>query len=196
MNAKSKVGVAIAIVMLASLAAYSYASPWLTLKSFREDAVAGKTERMNDYVDFPVLRESLRTQIQYVLTEQVAKEGEDNPFAGLAMLMANAVIDPLVNMMASPSGVVRLAQGKEQSAGASGLPPVLPGASSPGAVPSAPIKNAEAQKAFQGKVRYDGWSRVIVQADDYQHGDPYLVLRREGLFSWKMIDLQLGRKPE
>lgn len=190
MKPKTKAIVAVAVVVFAGVAAYSYASPWITLKTFREDAVAGKAERMNDYVEFPALRESLRTQIQSLLTEQLAKDGKENPFAGLAMLMANAIIEPLVSTVASPSGIVKLVQGKEQSTEATGLPPMTPGASAPN---STPVKSAETQKAFQGKTRYDGWSRVIVQADDYKQGDPYLVLRREGLFSWKMVDLQLGR---
>jgi len=186
----------VAALALAGLAAYSYASPWLTLKNFRSDAVAGKTERMNDYVDFPILRDSLRTQIQSVMTDQLAKDGSDNPFAGLAMLMMNAVIDPLVNMVASPSGIVKMVQGKAQSAETPGVPLPFPGADSPGSAPPTPIKSAETEKALAGTVRYDGWNRVIVQADDYKPGDPYFVLRREGLFSWKVVDLQLGKRPD
>ena len=45
----------------------------------------------------------------------------------------------------------------------------------------------------QWRLSYDGLNQLVVRAVPAQEGDPYLVMRRQGLFAWKVTDLQLGR---
>ena len=182
MSLKPKALIATAAVAIAAIAGYSYASPWMTLKNLRDDAMAGKADKMSDYVDFPMLLESLKGQIQGVMMNSLSSpEMKDNPFSGLAMAMAGGLIDSMVGTLASPNGVVNMVQGKD--------------AREEVAVQTAPApatSDAKSAKAFNGAVNYDGYSRVIVKAKDAQDGDPYIVMKREGLFSWKVVDIQLG----
>lgn len=184
MTVKPKVVFASAVVAIAAIAGYYYASPWITLNNLRSDAMAGKADKMSEYVDFPSLRESLKSQIQAVMMGSLSKpELKDNPFSGLAMVMAGSIVEGLVNTMASPNGIVNMVQGKDLREGVA----AQPSASASGPDSPAPTK------AFNGSVNYDGLSRVIVKGKDAKPDAPYIVMKREGLFSWKVVDIQLGK---
>ena len=114
MNKNTKVIITVLAVLVAAVAGYAYASPWITLENLRDDAMAGKADNMQDYVDFPAVRDSLKGQIQSVMMKNLqSEEMKDNPFSGLAMMMAGSMIDSLVNTMASPNGFVNIVQGKD-----------------------------------------------------------------------------------
>ena len=189
MNKNTKVIITVLAVLVAAVAGYAYASPWITLENLRDDAMAGKADNMQDYVDFPAVRDSLKGQIQSVMMKNLqSEEMKDNPFSGLAMMMAGSMIDSLVNTMASPNGFVNIVQGKDVRDKAT---------TQAAATPAQDLASAPAPtKAFNGAINYDGFNRVIVKAKDAKDGDPYIVMKRDGLFSWKVVDLQVGAMPE
>ena len=111
------------------------------------------------------------------------------------MALANAVIDPVVAAVASPQGMVAAMNGENPLPGLNRLDIAVP-------QPQTPMRTEPAQQQAQTlpassrrqwRLSYVGPNQVVVRAAPAQEGDPYLVMRRQGLFAWKVTDLQLGR---
>ena len=199
---------AVAVAVL--LIAYLVASPWIMLARFKADAQARKTERMEIYVDFAAVRASIKTQLLARFAGSM--QGRTNEgVAAIGMAFANAVIDPLVQVVASPEGVVAMMNGENPLPGfnrlgiavpeqagirqpqaqplerfaAGQMLPVAQGPAAAAPAPSAPRK--------QWRLAYDGPNRAVIRSVPEQAGDPYLVMHRRNVFTWKVTDVQLGR---
>ena len=88
--------------------AYYAASPWLTVNKLKEAFEKKDTRQIEKIVDFPELREDFKEVAKATIVKNAAKELEGNPFAALGMMMANALIDPLIDSVISPAGLQAL----------------------------------------------------------------------------------------
>jgi hypothetical protein len=88
----------LAVVVLA-IGAYWYWSPILVVHRLVRASERGDAEAVNDRVDYPALRESLKGQFAARVADE-GKSSERNPFSSLGsmvgMAMANQMIDTLV----------------------------------------------------------------------------------------------------
>tara|TARA_B100000683_G_scaffold260298_1_gene284962 strand:+ start:118 stop:729 length:612 start_codon:yes stop_codon:yes gene_type:complete len=98
------------------LGAYYAASPWLTVNKLKEAFAKKDTRQIENIVDFPELREDFKEVAKATIMKNAAKELEGNPFAALGMMMANALIDPLIDSVISPAGLQALLSTGEISA--------------------------------------------------------------------------------
>lgn len=96
------------------LAAYLWASPYRFLRALQGAILEGDRARLERMVDFPRVREGLKSQIQAQLLKEAGQAGEQNPFAGLAYLLVAGMVDPLVDALISPEGLAALAPGLSQ----------------------------------------------------------------------------------
>jgi len=173
------------IVFVISLAVASYASPYWTMHQLRAAAEAGDPEALQQYVDFPALRESIKAEIQeHVVGQALAdQKPEDNPFAGLGTMIANAMLGPMVDAMITPAGIAAMTRGKPDSkAAAATSQPTQP-----------PATSGSKKDAGHARYEYDGLNRVLVkfESEGSTEKSPALVFRREGPFSWKLAQLIL-----
>lgn len=90
------------------LGAYYAASPWLTINKLKQAFEKKDTRQIEKIVDFPELREDFKEIAKATVMKNAAKELEGNPFAALGMMMANALIDPLIDSVISPAGLQAL----------------------------------------------------------------------------------------
>ena len=90
------------------LGAYYAASPWLTVNKLKEAFERKDTRQIEKIVDFPELREDFKEVAKAAIIKNAAEELEGNPFAALGMMMANALIDPLIDSVISPAGLQAL----------------------------------------------------------------------------------------
>ena len=90
------------------LGAYYAASPWLTVNKLRQAFEKKDTRQIEKIIDFPELREDFKEVAKATVMKNAAKELEGNPFAALGMMMANALIDPLIDSVISPAGLQAL----------------------------------------------------------------------------------------
>ena len=97
------------------LGAYYAASPWLTVNKLKQAFEKKDTRQIENIVDFPELREDLKEVAKATVMKNAAKELEGNPFAALGMMMANALIDPLIDSVISPAGLQALLSTGEMS---------------------------------------------------------------------------------
>ena len=97
------------------LGAYYAASPWLTVNKLKQAFEKKDTRQIEKIVDFPELREDFKEVAKATVMTNAAKELEGNPFAALGMMMANALIDPLIDSVISPAGLQALLSTGEMS---------------------------------------------------------------------------------
>jgi hypothetical protein len=156
-------------------AATSFASPWWTLHSLRSAVDRHDAEGVAAQVDFPALRDSVKSQLLGSLTRDAGNEG-GNPFAAIGKAFARAVADPVVDAIVSPAGVAAMVEHGKIAIGQ-------------------PTRDAEppAAEPTRDKPRYAlhyrGWRHFAVTAED---GGSF-VFRRDGLWSWKLAGIELPR---
>ncbi|WP_341312328.1 DUF2939 domain-containing protein [Paraburkholderia sp. IMGN_8] len=200
----------VVLIVIAAVAVlgYGYASPYIALNNLKRAADARDAETVNQYVDFPALRESLKQQVTGLLTRRLDAHGTGNPFAAIGAMIGVALIGPLVDAYATSDGVAALLNGMPPRGEPGERPPALPAAeNAPGG--AAPARSAESNTAKstansatnnatppqppQTTAGYRGINEFVVR---YQHGAGdaryAAILRREGLFTWKLAAVDLN----
>jgi hypothetical protein len=205
----------IVIVVIAALG-FTYASPYLALNNLKRAADARDTQTVNQYVDFPALRESLKQQVAGLLTRRLDAHSNGNPLAAIGAMIGVALIGPLVDAYATPDGVAALLNGMPPRGDPGERPPAPPAANTPAdgaaaspapATPTAPAvgnagnagnagngnTNAAPAQPPQTTAGYRGLNEFVVT---YQHGAGdarySAIFQREGVFTWKLAAVNLN----
>ena len=134
----------VALIVIAIIAGlgFGYASPYIALNNLKRAADARDAQTVNQYVDFPALRESLKQQVTGLLTRRLDSRGNGNPLAAIGAMIGVALIGPLVDAYATPDGVAALLNGMPPRGVPGERPPAPPAATNPaaanGPAPGAP----------------------------------------------------------
>lgn len=208
MNKKHALLAAVLLLVLL-LGGYFVASPWVALARFKEDARARRTEKMADYVNFPAVQASLKAQMRNKIKAEVGRQDDDFAAATqiLGAAVANLVLDPVVEKVASPQGMVAIMNGENPLPGLNKLdiavqppaptpptppqPNASPHAQAPGTASDAGAQPAQARR--QWRLSYTGLNQAVIRAVPAEEDAPYLVMQRKGLFGWQVVDVQLGK---
>lgn len=167
-----------AVAVAACLALSSYTSPYLTLHQMKTAIADKDADRFSSYIDFPALRDSVKGQMMVMMNKRLSRpEMADSPFAGLGRVMGAALIDPVVDAVVSPAGVMAMFE--------SGKVQPLPGA---GKKQEAPPAGAAEAGSPAYAVDYESWSRVAIAKPDTETGR--FILKRTGLWSWQLAALE------
>ena len=157
------------------VAATSFASPWWTLRNLQSAVAHRDANAVSAQVDFPALRESVKSQILASMKGDPALSDGANPVAAFGASMAMALVNPIVDLIASPRGVsIMMEQGRIA------LAKQAPHASDANVVPERP----------RFAVNYRGWDRFAVKTQDGN-----FIFRRAGLWSWKLAGIEAAAKP-
>ena len=194
MNKKHALLAAVLLLVLL-LGGYFVASPWVALARFKEDARARRTEKMADYVNFPAVQASLKAQMRNKTKAEVGRQDDDFAAATqiLGAAVANLVLDPVVEKVASPQGMVAIMNGENPLPGLNKLDiAVQPPAPTP-PTPPQPNASPHAQARRQWRLSYTGLNQAVIRAVPAEEDAPYLVMQRKGLFGWQVVDVQLGK---
>jgi hypothetical protein len=93
-----------------------YASPYFTLYQMYQAVERKDVQAISDHVDFPALRESVKTNLQTVVKKETSQQS--NPLMGLlGSVMGGFVLDPVVDQLVTPSGVAALLEGQQLQLG-------------------------------------------------------------------------------
>ena len=63
------------------------------------------TKSNNTLIDFPELREDIKVTAKAAIMKSAAIELDGNPFAAMGIMMANAIVDPIIDQVISPAGL-------------------------------------------------------------------------------------------
>lgn len=156
------------LAAVALAGAWYWFSPGYAMQQLREAAVAGDKQELAERVDFPAVRESLKSQFKIAVMAKL-EDDKDNPFAGLAAMMMGPMIDGLLETAISPEGIKALVQrGKFQKEGETATGPEA-----------------------KWNIQRDGLDRFRVTPEVEQgQNAPTIVFIRDGL-GWKMVDIEI-----
>jgi len=160
-----------------------FASPYLTLYQMRQAAQAQDAQGLSEHVDWPSLRDSLKTGVQARLAHQdVNEQGQPTRAAAWGAAVAGALLGPMVDSLITPQSLSRLMQGQSPGSAALGLPS-----------PQAKSEQEAEAKALEWNSHFEGINRFVfsVRKPGADEEPIHLVLRREGLLNWKLAELRL-----
>lgn len=175
-----KISAGLVLPILVLIGAY-VASPYVAVHNFANIAKSGDIDQIDAAVDFPRVRESLKAQFNASIATKMQTDPamRDNPFAGLGMLMAPAMIDRMVDAVITPEGIASMVRaGKVERGGA------------PAAAPS----NADV-KVTTSYVTLDRFKMTIT--NKAATSTPIaMMFERHGLLGWKLIRVELPMPSE
>ncbi|SAK67768.1 membrane protein [Caballeronia hypogeia] len=195
------IATALVVVILSAALGFIYASPYIALNRVKRAADARDAQTVNQYVDFPALRASLKDQIAGLLTRRVDIQKSGNPLAIIGAMIGAALVGPLVDSYATPDGVAAILNGIPPR-GNPGERPPQPGsvasanpagssdASGVSGVANAPQAPKEPPQTTAG---YRSLNEFVVT---YRHGAGdarySAIFHRDGLVSWKLVAVDLN----
>jgi hypothetical protein len=204
---KKPVAITVAVAMVVAAVGYSYASPYIAVNHMKAAADARDAVALNQYVDYPALRLSLKQQVGDMLHRRIEGEHSSNPLLILGAVIGSALIGPLVDAYATPDGVAALLNGMPPT-GKPGERPHAPPAQDSGAevasapAPAAPSGSAPAPAASSNATPeprpvttagYRGLNEFALSWERSDTGEHYAaILQRHGLFSWKLAAVELN----
>jgi hypothetical protein len=156
-------------LVVASLAWY-FASPLYTLKQMQSAAQANDADRLSAYIDYPTLREDMKSELMAQMLAESQKDG--GAFGPLGLAIGTAMIGPMIDGMVSPAGVRAMFLSKRQEAEKAG-----------NQAPAIPAKVAE-----DPVIERRSLSEFVVRSKSKPDGG--MVFRRHGL-SWKLSGMDL-----
>ncbi len=164
-------------LLLAVLAAYTAAGPYLAVNGIRNVVASGDYGKLSRFVDFQKLREDVTPQIQQRISRDIQQRLGAGSAADIASSVSREISAPAINAIVSPLGVATLLTGSTLARKITGKK------NDDGrAYADDPLKDA--------KTRYVSMSRfnATVTTDE---GKPLVfVFERQGL-GWKLTGLDL-----
>ena len=157
-------------------AAWLYFTPYMALNKLQAAAERGDAEALNEMVDFPALRTSLKSEVQGAVSREISKDA-GNPFAAIGAAVTGALVEPAVNAAVTPEGISLLMKGR---------PPTDDEGDSDGG-------DGNWREDVKIGRRYEAADKFVVNYRDRETGDEQiaLVMRRDGL-RWRLSGVRFA----
>ena len=163
----------IVVVVLVIAVSYVAAGPFLTVSAIKTGVAEQNSEKLSDNIEFSVLRQNLKDQLNVMMLENSTSGLEDNPFAALAIGLATKMVDGIVDSFVTPSGLAAIMKGKK--------PPTIKDTGSSTSTPKDDL--------FQNsRFSYDSINKFSIWVPDENGEESRFVLQRYG-FSWKLVNI-------
>lgn len=188
------VATALVVLILVAALGFIYASPYIALNRVKRAADARDAQTVNQYVDFPALRASLKEQVAALLTRRVDIQKSGNPLAIIGAMIGAALVGPMVDSYATPDGVAAILNGIPPR-GVPGERPPQAGDATPANAPSSGVTTAQ-QPPREPPQTTAGYRSLNTFVVTYQHGVGdarySAIFHRDGLVSWKLVAVDLN----
>jgi hypothetical protein len=166
-----KTWIAAAAALLLLLGGIYLGSPYYAAYSLREAARDGDIDRLEAKVDFPAVRESLKSQLSGAMVREMQDEPgmRNNPFAGLGAVLLPALGNRLVDAFVTPDAIAALVRGRK------------------------PSDRGRSESEMESRTEYLSLDRFRVTLRDRkrQKDGPALLFERRGFATWKLVSLEL-----
>lgn len=180
--------IALIVAVLALLLGYVAAGPYLAIRGIHASLQARDVDRLERYVDFPVLRGNVRAQLEDRMARAAGQLG-GGMLGDLARGMASQLGGAAVDAMVSPRGIAMLLEGRSLAKRVTDpftAPPPEPSGTTGGdTVPQGyrPLDQAE--------TRFESASRFVATTQDADGQPMTFVFQRQGL-RWRLTDIRLA----
>jgi Protein of unknown function (DUF2939) len=160
-----------------------YFAPHLTVRSMHLAAERGDAEALAAHIDFPALRESIKTQLTDAMGERIGI-GDDgaSAFGELGSRLAAGIADPMIDAMLSPQALSLMFSGR-------GL--ALDGLATAGIRKEG---NRGHLPQWQAEMGYENFSTFTVelQPDDDAIPPSTLIFKRDKILLWKLSGIEVA----
>lgn len=164
--------VAAFLVLIAAGAGWYFESPSWTLKQMADAAQSRDSDKLSEYIDYPRLRESTKSQLKAAMTAKIAS-GTSKGFEALGMMIGMSMVDNLIDGMLTPDGMEAMfANANAQDA----------------ATP--PTKKPFGLDASNREIIRDSFDRFRLHDKRKAGQDGDLIFERHGL-SWKLAEIKV-----
>ena len=159
-------------------AAWLYFTPFMAVNRLQAAAERGDAQALNEMVDFPALRASIRTEVQGATARGIQKDG--GVFAAIGAAAAGFVVGPVVDAAVTPQGIGLLMKGR-----------------SPGDDETDSANDEDWRDDVKITRRWEASDRFVVRYSDRTSGDDRiaLVMRRDGL-EWRLSGIRFPAAEE
>lgn len=151
----------IAVVVLGFV--YFWFSPYLALNGLQRAITTKNISAISRYVDLPKVRESLKSDLNRALIQEV--EEDTTGFGALALAFIGPMIDRIVDAYLTPEGLASIGTGED------------------------PTEATGAQNVVHWRIKRLGFSQALVYPKD--NPSEGLIMERQGL-GWKVVRLQVN----
>jgi len=108
--------VAALLIVIASSALWYFESPAWTLKGMKDAAQSHDADALNAYIDYPALRESLKSELTSRMRAEAHRDNSD--LGSFTRAVGAVTLPPLIDMLVSPAGMrVALLANHQEEAG-------------------------------------------------------------------------------
>lgn len=158
------------------LAVYAATGPYRTVSAIKTALVEQDPEALAEHIDFPVLRQNVKEQLNAFMAEKLVDELSDNPFAGVAAALGSRLIDTMVDAMVTPAGLARAMEGRKAARSLRDT--------------NSDPRPKRANLFRRARYAYDSWHQCSVYVPRQQGNEVRFVFRRAGL-SWNLTNIHL-----
>jgi hypothetical protein len=194
----SKAIKAAAVAAIVAIAGYWYWSPYVAVRQLQSAAQKQDADAFNQHVDYPKLRESLKSQFSTMFADKLAQPADsDNAFAKagavLGTMIGMAMANPFIEAMVRPESIMRAMQDGQltpkvtqpSDAQSVGKPDQQAGGAEP---KQDKLKWAYERKDVDKLIAYATASNKPDEKNQKKFG---MVLQRSGFADWKLTEVRL-----
>lgn len=164
--------IGILALIIIGFGGWYFASPYMALNGLKDAVEEGDADDLESRVDFPAVRESLKSDLKAKMTEELTKEDSD-PFAALGLALADKLVDNVLDGLLTPQGIAKLIQKRNKG---------------DDAAEGDATENEDSFDDFELKRIGLSKFRLINTKDE---NSPQLVFTRDGL-SWKLSRVDMS----
>ena len=169
--------VALAVVLVLLLG-YGVAGPYLAIRGIHSAIEARDPNKLERYVDFPILRANVRAKVAKRLLASATAPSGRVVGDDLGRVLIGEISDHAVDAMVSPMGIALLLEGRALAHRAIGKGPGIG------------EKDDAADPLLHAKTRFESPSRFTATVESAE-GRPVVFVFERHWLSWKLSDLRL-----
>ena len=177
------------VLLAIAFLVWAYFAPQLTVRSMRLAAERGDAEALAAHVDFPALRQDLKSQFAVAAAERIGGDGSGG-WRDFGAALATAAAAPAIDALVSEQGLMAIFAGRGLAR--DGLAAV-PADDATGRPASGGID----AKQWQASAGYEDVSTFIVTVRPEGDGavPAKLVFKRHRLLWWKLSGIEILQRP-
>lgn len=174
--------VALLVIAALLLGAYVAGGPFLTLHALSRSVQRGDMRSLDRHVDFPLVRSSVRAQLEDYVARRMAEPDLPSQFRQIGAQVTSGMSGGVVDMLVTPAGIGAVLQGRSIVRRVMGLPPERTTGGAARTGPLDPLANAQ--------YRYESTSRFTATVQNADGAPVVFVFTRQGL-RWRITDVRL-----
>lgn len=168
-------------IPLLLLGAWFAITPYLAMWNMRAAAVDRDAQTFSSYIDFPVFKENLKSELNAKMLFEMSKDQKmkDNPFSGLAFAAGPTIVNNMVDAYISPAAIERLFKSDARQTGAEQNVATR-------------TFNQDFMSEEQGEIAagYKTFNEFQVAYKLRSGGGTIFVFERRNLFSWQLVNMK------